>query len=289
MDIELVRTFLAIVAAGSFVRAADRLNVSQTAVSARIRTLEAQLRRRLFIRNKGGASLTSAGEQFLRHAPSLVQLWERARQEVAVPESRRAVLSVGAEHSLWDPLLLRWLLWLRRHQPDVALRAHVFLSERVLDQVADGIIDIGIVYAARHRPGLRVELLMEERLVLVRGTAAGIGRDDYVQVDRGDELLSGNAPGQQEPSLVVDLGPLGLGYILEAGGTGYFRLSSVKPHLRSGRLELVPNAPDFLYPAYAVFNEASSDPSLVASALDGLRKIAREEASPVRARRGGRP
>jgi DNA-binding transcriptional LysR family regulator len=276
MDVELVRTFLAIVAAGSFVRAAERLNVSQTAVSARIRTLEAQLRRRLFIRNKGGASLTSAGEQFLRHAPALVQLWNRARQEVAVPEGRRAVLSVGAEHSLWDPLLLRWLLWLRRHQPDVALRAHVFVPDRVLEQVADGIIDIGIVYAARHRPGLRVELLMEDRLVLVRGTAEGIGRDDFVQVDRGEDLLSGNAAGQHEPSLVVDLGPLGLGYILEAGGMGYFRLTAVQPHLRSGRLALVPNAPAFLYPAYAVFNEASSDPALIAAALDGLRALARD-------------
>jgi len=74
MDTELVRTFLAIVSAGSFVRAAERLHVSQTTVSARIRTLEDQLRRRLFIRNKAGVSLTPAGEQFLRHAPALVQL-----------------------------------------------------------------------------------------------------------------------------------------------------------------------------------------------------------------------
>jgi DNA-binding transcriptional LysR family regulator len=45
MDIELARTFLAIVAAGSFVRAAELLNVSQTTVSARVRVLEEQLRR----------------------------------------------------------------------------------------------------------------------------------------------------------------------------------------------------------------------------------------------------
>ena len=74
MDVELARTFLAIVAAGSFVRAAERLNLSQTAVSARVRSLEEQLRRPLFVRNRAGASLTPAGEQFLRHAPALVQL-----------------------------------------------------------------------------------------------------------------------------------------------------------------------------------------------------------------------
>ena len=51
-------------------------------------------------------SLTAAGEQFLRYAPTLVQVWERARHQVAVPAGRRAVLTVGCEVSLLDPLLL---------------------------------------------------------------------------------------------------------------------------------------------------------------------------------------
>ena len=61
----------------------------------------------LFVRNKAGAALTSAGEQFLPHATTLVQVWERARHQVAVPTGSRAVLAVGCEISLWDPLLLR--------------------------------------------------------------------------------------------------------------------------------------------------------------------------------------
>ena len=277
MDIELVRTFLAIVAAGSFTRAADRLHVSQTTVSARVRTLEDQLRRRLFVRNKAGAVLTPAGNQFLRHAPSLVQLWQRARHEVAMPEGRRAILGIGAEHNLWDPLLLRWLLWMRSAQPDVALRAHVGSPDTVVEQVAGGIIDIGLVYAPRHLPGLRIELLMEERLVMLRGVRKQ-GRDEHIDVDWGREMPLHHAAaalGHREPSLVVDLGPLGLGYILEAGGTGYFRLGAARPHLEAGRLELVPGAPEFLYPAYAVFSETSADPELVGAALDGIRQLAR--------------
>ena len=73
MDIELARTFLAIVEAGTFVRAAERLNITQTTVSARVRSLKDQLRRPVFVRNKSGASLTAAGEEFLRFAPTLVQ------------------------------------------------------------------------------------------------------------------------------------------------------------------------------------------------------------------------
>jgi LysR family transcriptional regulator, flagellar master operon regulator len=288
MDIELARTFLAIVAAGSFVRAAERLNVSQTTVSARVRTLEEQLRRPLFIRNKAGASLTPAGENFLRHAPALVQLWERARHEVAVPRGRRAVLAIGAELRLWDPLLLRWLLWMGRAAPDVALRAHVGLPEDLMDQVAEGILDIAVLYAPRYRAGLKVELLVEERLVMVT-TPPGPGGEvaGYVHVDWGSEFAFGQSLNQSipgEPVLHIGLGPLALGYILEAGGSGYFRMGAVRPHLESGRLTLVPGAPEFIYPAYAVHAEAGNA-EIIRTALKGLRSVvATDQARPTRTR-----
>src|SRR4029079_7409832 len=128
VDIELARTFVEIVKTRSFVRAAEQLNVSQTAVSARIRALEEQLGQSLFFRNKNGATLTPAGEQFLRYAPMFVQLWERDRHQVAVQSGSRAILAIGGELSLWQPWLPNWLLWMRRTAPDIALRVQVGLA-----------------------------------------------------------------------------------------------------------------------------------------------------------------
>src|ERR1041385_5619604 len=102
MDIELARTFLEIVSTGSFIKAAGRLHVAQTTVSARVRLLEQLLGRPLFVRNKAGATLTPAGEQFLRFAPAFVQLWQGTRHQVAVPPGHRAVLTVGSEVSIWE-------------------------------------------------------------------------------------------------------------------------------------------------------------------------------------------
>ena len=164
MDIELARTFLEIVATGSFVRAARRLHVTQTTVSARIRSLEDQLGRRVFVRNKAGASLTPAGEEFLRYAPALVQMWERARHQVAVPPGRRTVLAIGGELSLWDPFLLRWLIWMKAEAPDVALRAQVGLPEGLMRRIAEGVLDIAVMYAPQILPGLRVEQLFDGRI-----------------------------------------------------------------------------------------------------------------------------
>ncbi len=77
MDIELARTFLQVVRTGSLLSAADKLHVTQTAVTARIKSLEAQLNCRLFDRNKAGARLTADGQRFLGYASQLVQTWER--------------------------------------------------------------------------------------------------------------------------------------------------------------------------------------------------------------------
>src|SRR5688500_12843417 len=229
MDTELAKTFLEVVSTRSFVRAAERLNVGQTTVSARIRTLEQQLGRPLFVRNKGGATLTAAGEQFLRYAPSFLQLWQRARHQVAVPPGHRYVLAIGGEVSLWQPFVLYWVSWMRRSLPDVALRVHVDVPQDLINQVAAGLVDIAVMYAPPHRPGLRIDLLLEEKLVLVSTDPDASGVDaDYVSVDWGPDFARdfGMAfPEAVSPGLTVNLGPLALNYVLSAGGSGYFRMS----------------------------------------------------------------
>jgi DNA-binding transcriptional LysR family regulator len=233
------------------------------------------------VRNKSGASLTSAGEHFMRYAPTLIQVWERARHQVAVPAGRRAVVTVGCEISLWDPLLLDWLLWMRRAAPQMALRTEVSAPESLIGQVSEGILDIAIVYAPQQRPGLRIELLIEEKLVLVttmrRGGAPRPA--DYVFVDWGPEFAAQHNlafPKLSSAGVFVGLGPLGHAYLLAGGGSGYFRLSAVREHLASGSLRRVPGAPEFLYPAYAVYSE-NADQKVVTPALVGLRHVARAE------------
>ena len=280
-DIELARTFLEIVSSGSFIRAAERLNVGQTTVSARIRTLEDLLGRPLFVRNKGGATLTPAGEQFLRYAPTFVQLWQRARHQVAVPAGHRAVLAIGSEVTLWDPLLLDWVKWMRRSLSDIALRVHVDVPQDLINQVAAGLVDAAIMYAPQHRPGLKIDLLMDEELVLVTTDPEGRLSDaaDNVHVDWGRDFeLHHRGAAEATPSLFVNLGPLGLAYILSAGGSGYFRRRAVAPHLAAGRLRRVPDAPQFSYPVYAV-HSADADDAVLGPALAGLRSVVAAQAA----------
>lgn len=278
MNLELARTFLEIAACGSFARAAARLNVAQTTVSARIRLLEAELGGPLFVRNRSGAALTEAGRQFVRHATILMQLWERARHEVSAPEGTRGVVGVGAEPSLWKPFLLRWLVAMQSQAGDLAVRCRVDLAENLLGQVRTGVLDVAVTYAPQLLPGLKVELLFEEHLVLVRTPGAPDDDAHFVYVDWGKEFATQHDaafPHRANPRLLVGLGPLALDYMLEAGGVGYFRLGAAKPHLDEGTLERVEGAPDFVYPAYAVYAEATlSEGTIVA--VEQLRRAAAE-------------
>ena len=285
MDIELARTFLEIVSTRSFVRAAERLNVAQTTVSAGVRTLEELLGRQLFVRNKGGASLTPAGEQLLRYAPTFVQLWERVRHQVAVPEGHQSVLAIGSEVSLWQPLLLDWVLWMRRHIPQTALRVHVDVPQHLINQVASGLVDAAVMYTPPHRPGLKIDLLLDEKLVMVTTGEVPLanGEADQVGVDWGANFAQDYAssfPGAPHPGVSFNLGPLALSYLLEAGGSGYFRMRAVEHLVQSGRLHLVPGQPQFSYPIHVVYS-ADLDDALIQPAIEGLRSVASGRDTPL--------
>lgn len=278
MDVAVARTFLEIVRTGSFVGAAANLNITQTAVSARIRSLETQLDRPLFIRNKAGARLTPAGEQFLRFATTMVQIWDRARQAVALPPGRDTVVTIGAELSLWSPLLRHWLVWMRRECPDIAVRSNIDTPERLIDRVQDGSLDVAVIYAAPRLPGIIAELLFEEKLVLARTTPVNepLSPEDHVHVDWGADFTeSYQAAFPEMPNAVIsiDYGPLALDYILATGGSGYFRDGFIRSYLDEGRLALVPGSPEFSYSAYVV-HSATADASVMNRIRAGLRLAA---------------
>ncbi len=277
MDVELARTFLEVVGNGSFVAAAERLHVTQTAVSARIRTLEEQLGRRLFVRNKAGAKLTPAGERFQRDALTLVQVWERARQRVALPPGHENVISIGGELGLWSPLLANWLIWMRHHQPAIALRAAVNTPRQMLDDIHHGELDLAVLYNPPVQTDLTVELLTEEKLVMVTSSPSGdFDPGGYIHIDWGPAFAASQRaafPTLGNPAVTISFGPLAIAFILNAGGSGYFRLSVIRPYLEAGRLSLVSQAPEFSYSIHAVYS-LHGDAELINHARAGLRACA---------------
>ncbi len=278
MDTELARTFLVVVAAGSFVDAAQRLHVTQSTVSARIQRLEETLGAELFVRNKAGTTLTPAGRQFQRHAASLTRTVEQARQEIGVASGFRETLTIGGRIGLWEDLLLRWLPAFTALAPDVALRALIGFEEDLMQALIEGQADIGVMYTPQARPGLRIELLLEEQLVMVstRADASSEPERDYVYVDWGAEFFAHHSlafPNFSGAALTVNIGWLGLQRILACGGTGYFPVRLIRELELAGKLHRVADTPEFRLPAYVCYPAKVESESLTL-ALDTMRRVA---------------
>ncbi|HSH42619.1 MAG TPA: LysR family transcriptional regulator [Arenicellales bacterium] len=276
MDTELARTFLTVVAAGNFIKAAARLHVTQSTVSARIRLLEEHLGCTLFVRNKGGTTLTPSGRLFQRHAAALVRTIEQARQEVGIPPSYESTLTVGGRFGLWEELMLEWLPWMRRRAPGIALRAEIGFEEDLMERLVEGSMDLAVMYTPQSRPGLTVEPLLEEQLILV-STDQDVPDSDneYTYVDWGPEFFAKHSlsfPETAAAPLTVNIGWLGLQHILRHGGSGYFPKRLVRSYLNSGQLARVPEAPTFSLPAYSV-HLAETDSDVIDLALEGIRHV----------------
>lgn len=272
MDIELARTFLEIVRSGSLVAAAERLHVTQTAISARVQKLEQQLDCQLFVRSRNGASLTGNGEAFVPYANQLLQTWETARRDLPLPDGRHRILRIGGEVSLCNPLVLDWVRALHQHLPDHAIRSEVGESETLLHKVQMGTLDAALVYQPLYGPGLQVEQLMEEKLIRIQ-----LAREPepYVYIDWGEAFRRQHdaaLPDCARPALSFNLGPLALQYILEHGGSGYFRTRVVQSYLDRGVLVRVPQAPEFTYPTWLVYRREDNS-SVLQQAFDLLRQV----------------
>ena len=280
MKIDHIRTFLEISNCGNFNRAAEILHVTQSTVSARVKAMEDRFGRPLFKRSHSGVELTSAGQHFRQYALNIQRLWQQAQQRISLPENFSHVIGLGSQVSLWDSLILEWIPWMRENAPAIAIHVEADYSPSLMRQLSDGLLDIGVMYNPRQTPGLIIEDLLQETLVLVATDERELSEGwvgDYVYVDWGGEFRRrhGEAfPGMDTPAISVGLGPLGLEYILQNGGSGYFPLRVVEPHIADGSLFRVADAPVMKRPAYVVYPEFARARETLDLALDGLREIA---------------
>lgn len=258
MDIDQVRTFLAVAANGSFLEAASRLYITQSTVSARIQNLENYLRTKLFIRNRSGATLTPAGRRFLRYAKTLLLTMEQARHDLGLPGRYRSTLTVGARIALWDAALLpRWVGKMRAQMPDVSIRTEIGFEEDLMRRLVEGTLDIGLMYTPQYSPGLEVKHLFDETLVLVSSAPDKPWPDEnYVYVDWGPGFYaqhSNSFPELERPALLANIGWLAVQLVLTNGGSCFLPKRMADEMVATGKLGIVPNSPQFRLPAYVIF------------------------------------
>jgi DNA-binding transcriptional LysR family regulator len=167
MLLNQVEAFVEVARAGSISRAAERLGVTQPALTGRIQGLEASLGARLFVRGRTGARLTEAGRTLLPYADRALLALERGRElvsQVAGGEAGR--LAIGAAPAVSTYVLPAVLRQFQALHPRVQLAVRSGHSEEVLEMVLREEVEVGLMRPIRH-PDIDSTPLYEDELVLV--------------------------------------------------------------------------------------------------------------------------
>jgi len=280
MDIDQARTFLAITANGSFIEASRHLHLTQSTVSARIQRLEEELNVRLFVRNRSGASLTTEGKRFLEYAKRLVLTAEQARDEISLPERFLASIRISGRIALWEGFLPSWVGLMRSRANDVVIRSEIGFEEDLMRRMIEGTLDIALMYTPTHSPGLIVEHLFDETLVLVSTRPDDTEpAEDYIYIEWGPGFYNQHAQSYAElerPPQIANIGWLGVQLILANGGSCFLPIRMATSFIKAGRLYRVQGSPEYTHPAYMVYPRESDNP-FIEQAIDGLREIALKE------------
>ncbi len=171
MELSQLRTFRVVAETLNFTRAAERLHLTQSAVSHQIKALEKELGEPLFIRTKRGVKVSQVGKVALEHAERILDEAEAMREHVSGREHSpigrvRAAAATQAFVHLFAPLFESFM---RKHpRIELSFRTTVSTDQTVTD-ILDGAADVGFASVPVYSPTLHVTELFEDELVLVVG------------------------------------------------------------------------------------------------------------------------
>lgn len=171
-----LRYFLVVAESANFTRAAERLGVTQPAISQQVRDLERALGTPLFRRGSRHVQLTTAGRAFTRHATVLLRKLQDAVDELAQVEGAiSGHLELGvvpALHVAWVPRVIRRMTGAF---PGVTVAVHECASKGVETEVEAGRWDLGLAIGAHPSPALRFERLLAQDVALIVPTGHPLG------------------------------------------------------------------------------------------------------------------
>lgn len=199
MEIRQLRAFVAIAETGTFTAAAERVHVTQAAISMQIRQLERETGTKLFVRAPRRVILTEAGEKLLDRAHSVLREHDAALQELAaLTGAEHGRLRIGSASAMVsaDPLP-HILKALKRIHPGAETSVESGTSEHLVQRILSGDLDAAFVSLPVDARGVQTELLNEDSLVAIASPQHKLAKQKVVSAYAlaGEKLILGERGG----------------------------------------------------------------------------------------------
>ena len=256
MDIELLRTFVEVYRCRHFGKAADRLYITQSAVSARIRQLETTLGCQLLTRERKQVHPTTDGERFLRHAESLLQQWERARRDMT-ESAGGSPLRIGAVPPLWEARGVQWLSHYRATPDARRVRTESRETEYLMPRLVEGTLDLVLQLDAPRTADIEHRRVGELHLQLAttqdKTTFADALQQGYIELDWGGAFAAAQAEFMEghRTALRMDAMHTAIAWLRYNNGAAYLPEEVIA---RESKLHVVAGAPSFLREIHAAWS-----------------------------------
>ncbi len=209
MELRHLQHFVAVAEDQHFTRAAERLMVSQSGLSASIRALERELQAPLFVRTTRHVTLTEAGRALLGEAERVLAGVRAAQEAVAAVQGvLRGRLALGTEQCIAGVRVPRLLAAFRERHPEVEIRLRQAGSAQLVDEVAAGRLDLAFAVTSGELPGgVRTVPLASEPMTVLCHPAHSLAARGSTGTGRAEDGEStAHADGVTE---ITDLSTLG--------------------------------------------------------------------------------
>ena len=183
MEIGQLRAFVVAAREKSFTRAAEALYVTQPSVTARIQTLEIEMKTPLFLRKGRTIELTESGKVFLPYAERALSVLDEGEQAVRnVREGTAGRLSLAAIQTICLFLIAPVLDRFHHANPNVEIFVRQGLSSEIVEMVLDDVVQLGVVIGPVIHPQIKNLTLFQDEIVVVAAPAHRLAR---LQISNG--------------------------------------------------------------------------------------------------------
>lgn len=163
-----LQAFVTIAEFGGFARASDELNITQSALSRRIKKLEDALGARLLDRTTRRVSVSTVGEEFLPEAMRIVDEFNQSLSDIRdLIQVRTGTVAISTNMTVADTLLPEIIAQFKAENPNVRVRVSESSSPAALDRVLRRESELAIAQFGEGHPDLDYEPLLKDRFVLI--------------------------------------------------------------------------------------------------------------------------
>ena len=263
MNLVALKTFLTIIETGNLVRASEKLNVSQSTITARLNALESDLGQSLLHRQKSGIVLTASGYKFMRYAEIMTGIWQQARQEISLPEGVDAMCNIGCHMDLWDGIGRALFNEVQEGSKTTAMSIWPGEQGELDRWLGTGLVDAALSYQPVSHGNQTIHALHSDKYMLYSTNPDGPIRFDpnYVFVDAGEDFRKDHAAAYSDSDTArISFGCAvwAMEHLLEKGGSAYLPQRLAKGHVESGKLFVLNEAPVFNRNIYLITNDLVS-------------------------------